>query len=169
MGMFEGRAWWMIDMARMQRMRTPADVLAMMNEVPPGLAAVREKVLAMLDALEVALRPSKVVLGGFSQGAMLSVDVALRSDRALAGVVVMSGALVAEPEWTPLAPKRAGLPVLQSHGQRDPILPFLAGERLRDLLKGAGLLHTWVPFGGEHAIPPPVIDAVGAFLEKNLG
>jgi phospholipase/carboxylesterase len=168
MGMPGGRAWWMIDIARLQRVRTAEEVLQMMGEVPPGLAAARERVLAMLEALDAELHPSKVVLGGFSQGAMLSVDVALRTDRAFAGVVVMSGALIAATEWKPIVEKRRGLPAIQSHGARDPILPFVAGEALRDLLKGGGLAHTWVPFQGEHAIPPPVLDAVGGFLEKNL-
>jgi hypothetical protein len=36
-------------------------------------------------------------------------------------------------------------------------------------LKGAGLAHTWLPFPGEHGIPAPAVDAVGAFLEKHLG
>ncbi len=168
LGMPGACAWWMIDMMRLQRMRTPAEVEQMMAEVPAGLAAAREKVVAMLDGVDGALRPSKMVLGGFSQGAMLSVDVALRTERPLAGVVVMSGALIAEAEWTSLAAKRSGLPVLQSHGTQDPILPFVAGERLAQMLKGAGLAHTWVPFRGEHAIPPQVVEAVGQFLETHL-
>jgi len=156
----------MIDMARLQRLRTPAEVLQMMSEAPPGLAEARAKVTAMLDELDATLRPSSLVLGGFSQGSMLAVDVALRSERPLAGLVVMSGALIAESEWRPLAVKRAGLPVVQSHGTEDAILPFLVGEKLRDLLKGAGLLHTWVPFRGGHAIPDPVIEAVGDLLTE---
>jgi phospholipase/carboxylesterase len=168
LGMPGGRAWWMIDMARLQRTRTPAEVVQMMAEVPAGLAAAREKVLAMLDAMGTALHPSKLVLGGFSQGAMLSVDVALRAERVMDGVVVMSGALIAESEWKPLAERRKGMPVLQSHGTQDPILPFLAGERLAEMLRAAGLAHTWVPFPGEHSIPPPVVDAVGRFLETHL-
>jgi phospholipase/carboxylesterase len=168
LGMPGARAWWMIDMVRLQRTRTPDEVNQMMSEVPAGLAAARAKVLAMLDAVDAELKPSKLVVGGFSQGAMLSVDVALRSDRPLAGLVAMSGALIAEKEWRPLAAKRAGLPVLQSHGSRDPILPFAAGERLASLLKEAGLAHQWVPFQGEHTIPPVVIDALGAFLERHL-
>jgi phospholipase/carboxylesterase len=168
MGLVGGRAWWMIDMARLQRMRTPAEVLQMMSEAPPGLAEARAHVTAMLDELDAELRPSRLVLGGFSQGSMLAVDVALRTPRPLAGLVVMSGALIAESEWRPLAAARAGLPVVQSHGTDDVILPFLVGEKLRDLLVGAGLAHTWVPFRGGHAIPGPVLDAVGALLTARL-
>jgi phospholipase/carboxylesterase len=169
LGMIEGRAWWMIDIARFQRARSPKDLQSLMSQVPDGLAEARARVVAMLDALDATLRPSKLVLGGFSQGAMLAVDVALRTDRVLAGVVAMSGALIAEDEWKALAPKRSGLAIVQSHGTRDPILPFVAAEALRDVLVGAGLKHTWVPFNGEHAIPPPVMDAVGTFLQRTLG
>jgi phospholipase/carboxylesterase len=168
MGMPGGRAWWMIDIARFQRARTPQDMDERMAEVPAGLADAREHVVAMLGELDKTLRPSKLVLGGFSQGSMLSVDVALRTSLPLAGLVVMSGALIAASEWTELAPKRKGLAVLQSHGTRDPILPLATGEKLRDVLTSAGLDGTWVPFHGEHAIPGPVLDAVGVFLERHL-
>jgi phospholipase/carboxylesterase len=168
LGMPEGRAWWMIDIARFQRVRTPREVEELMSEVPAGLADARTAVISMLDDVDRGLRPSKLVLGGFSQGSMLSLDVALRTDRPLAGVVVMSGALIAAKEWAPLAAKREGLPVIQSHGRQDPILPFVAAEKLRDMLVGARFAHTWVPFSGGHAIPPTAMDAVGAFLEARL-
>ena len=44
----------------------------------------------------LALTPGRLVLGGFSQGAMLSLDVALHRDVAPAGLVLMSGTLLAE-------------------------------------------------------------------------
>ena len=52
------------------------------KEIPDGLAEARASVIAMLDELERELAPSFLVLGGFSQGAMLSCDVALRTERA---------------------------------------------------------------------------------------
>jgi phospholipase/carboxylesterase len=169
LGMPDRRAWWMNDIARFQRATTSKELEGRIAEVPAGLAEARERVLAMLTEVATLLNPSKVVLGGFSQGSMLAVDVALRTEVRLAGVVVMSGGLMAASEWKALAPKRKGLPVVQSHGVRDPIVPFLSGEKLRDLLTEAGLAHTWVPFGGEHTIPEAVVDEVGAFLEAKLG
>jgi phospholipase/carboxylesterase len=108
------------------------------------------------------------VLGGFSQGAMLSLDVALRTSRPLAGLVLMSSTLIAAGEWTPLFPTRRGLSVLESHGRDDPLLPFALAELLRDLLRHAGLEITWVPFRGGHAIPDVVLDALSAFLRAVL-
>jgi phospholipase/carboxylesterase len=161
----EGRAWWMIDLMRLERDLASGNPAARAAEVPDGLPEARAAVIALLDALRAKGVPDdKVVLGGFSQGAMLSLDVALHTDRAFAGLVLMSGTLIAEREWAPRIAARRGLRVLQSHGQRDPLLPFAVAERLRDLMREGGLDVTWVPFRGQHEIPPPVVAAAGDFL-----
>ncbi len=163
-----GRAWWKIDLeARLMRYARgePVDV----SEVPVGLAEARAQVDECIAEVERALSPTRLVLGGFSQGAMLSLDVALRSTRALAGLVLMSGTHLAANEWATLLPARRGLPVFMSHGREDELLPFAISEGLRDTLKEAGLPVDWVSFRGGHGIPPGVLDGVGAFLERTLG
>ncbi len=159
-----GRAWWHIDMVALDRAVREGRSRDLSRDVPDGLADARAKLVAMLDEAKVILSPSAIVLGGFSQGAMLSCDVALHSDMPLAGLVLLSGTLLAEAEWTSRMPSRKGLPVLQSHGRQDPMLPFDMAERLRDLLKEAGLAVTFVPFNGGHSIPPAALDGLRPFL-----
>jgi phospholipase/carboxylesterase len=171
-GLFgDSRAWWMIDLARLERELDGSHPPDRAREVPAGLPEARAAVLAVLDDVRAKLgvADERVVLGGFSQGAMLSLDVALHSDRAFAGLVLMSGTLIAEHEWAPRMAARRGLPVVQSHGERDGLLPFSAAERLRDLLRGAGLDVTWIPFRGQHEIPPPVVKGVSEFLRQRAG
>lgn len=165
-GLFGGRAWWMIDMERLQLAIMTGRARDLTKESPPELPAAREQVLALLDDVERRLgAPSeRVVLGGFSQGAMLSCDVALRSQRPLAGVVLLSGTFLCEDEWRPLMPARRGLRVFQSHGVLDPLLPFELAERLRDALVAAGLELDWVAFRGGHEIPPAVLARLQGFL-----
>ncbi|HEX7603726.1 MAG TPA: hypothetical protein VF316_19040 [Polyangiaceae bacterium] len=163
-GYGDARAWWMIDMAKLQSAMARGDVRDLTKDVPEGLFSARLLVNAMLDELTELLAPSHLVLGGFSQGAMLSADVTLRSARSFAGLVLLSGTMIAEGEWKPLLPKRAGLPVFQSHGQSDAMLPFSIAERLSTELAAAGLKTRFVPFRGGHEIPPPVIDGLNAFL-----
>ncbi|HHH29879.1 MAG TPA: phospholipase [Polyangiaceae bacterium] len=165
-----GRAWWMIDVMKVQMAMMQGQLRDLTKEEPEGMAEVNAKVNAMLDGLvaELGVPEGQLVLGGFSQGAMLACDVALRSERALAGLILMSGTFVAEDVWIPLMERRAGLPVLQSHGRQDPLLPFSIAERLRDALVGAGLEVTWVPFDGGHGVHPMVITAVGDFLGQML-
>lgn len=162
-GFAAGRAWWMIDPRKLDRIAR-GETADMSREVPPGLDEARAHIVALLDEMEASLRPSKLVLGGFSQGAMLACDVALRTDRALAGLVMLSGTFVARDEWTPLMPARRGLPAFLSHGTADPLLPYALTEQLRDALRDAGLAVTWSSFRGAHEIPPGVLEGVGAFL-----
>lgn len=166
----ESRAWWMLDMERVQRAQLTGETLDRSEDVPEGLPPARQAVIELLDAVQerLGVRSDQVVLGGFSQGAMLALDVALRDARPLAGLVQLSSTLIARSEWEPRMASRAGLPVLQSHGRRDPLLAFDAAESLRDLLEQAGLEVTWVPFQGAHEIPLPVVDALGRFLARRF-
>lgn len=157
----EARAWWMIDITRLEEAIATGQMRDLPNEIPEGLGEARDAVNAMLDVLDPK---GRLVLGGFSQGAMLALDVALRGDRELAGLVLLSGTLLAEREWKPLMPKRAGLRVFQSHGTEDPILPYAIAERLRDELTKSGLDVTFEKFRGGHAIPPSVLRALSGWL-----
>ncbi len=160
------RAWWLIDIPGLQSAIREGRAVELARETPPGLDEARDKMMGLLTAVEQELGTpvERVVLGGFSQGAMLACDVALRAERAPAGLVMMSAAPVSVPEWRALAPARAGLPVLQSHGRANPVLPFAGGEYLRDMLREAGLAVEWIEWNGGHGVPDGVIERLGPFI-----
>lgn len=162
----DARAWWEIDVGRFQRAMMRGTLDEVMNEVPEGIEEAREGLAAMLDALvgEHETPADRIVLGGFSQGSMLALDVALRHERPLAGLVVLSGTLLAAHEWVPLMARRKDLAVFQSHGTEDPILPYPIAEKLRRALGDAGLHVSFTPFGGGHGIPPEVMRDLGQWL-----
>lgn len=163
-GYGDARAWWMIDMAKLDRAIRTGQLRDLTGDVPEGLGPARILVDALLDEATESLKPSKIVLGGFSQGAMLSLDTALRSSRELAGIALLSGTLLAEAEWKPLFASRTSTPLFQSHGHSDAILPFSIAERLHRELEGAGVRAKFVAFRGGHEIPPPVLDGLSSFL-----
>lgn len=170
-GMYgDARAWWMIDLEDLQR-ATSGKGVDRAGHVPDGLAAARAAVLGVLDALaqEYGRTDARTVLGGFSQGAMLTVDVALHAPAPLAGLALMSGTLVAESVWKPKAAALAGVTILQTHGTRDALLSFAGAERLRDFLLAAGATVGFASFPGGHEIPPPVLELVGDLLARTLG
>ena len=103
-------------------------------------------------------RPGDVLLGGFSQGGMVSAEIAFRSDTPLKALILLSPTVVDEPSWRDGIPLRRGLPVFIAHGRQDEVLPFSASARLAETLRTAGLSVTWVPFDGGHDIPRPVVD-----------
>jgi len=151
----DARAWWHLEPGRYARGEGQDP-----DEVPVGLDAARAKVLALLDALGAP--PERTVLGGFSQGAMLTLDVALRSRRPFAGLILLSGAIICEAEWRPLL--HPGLRVFQSHGREDPLLLYSEAWRLRGLLEQAGAEVSFTAFDGGHDIPPEVVAGAEAFL-----
>jgi phospholipase/carboxylesterase len=166
-GYGDARAWWMIDMVRMQLAAATGTLRDLSQDVPDGLSEANEALNAMLDALAKENPEAKVVLGGFSQGSMLSLDVALRSPaRKLAGLVLLSSTILAEPEWAPLMAGRKGLPVFQSHGRSDAILPYGAAERLSKSLSAAGLEVEFDSFDSGHTIPMPTLRRLSAWLQK---
>jgi phospholipase/carboxylesterase len=168
----ESRAWWNIDMARIQALQSaPAEVWeARREETPPGFNEARRKLNATLQALSVQwkLPFGRFVLGGFSQGAMLTTDLALRMEEAPAALVVYSGTLMMRTEWARRAALRRSLRVLQSHGRSDPILPFSEAERLRKLFEDAGVAVEFLPFNGPHTIAPPALVRLGEMLKSLL-
>lgn len=162
----EARAWWKLDLARIEQARNTGGIRDLTRERPEGIDAARAHVVGVLDALAKKHPAAKVVIGGFSQGAMLACDTALREDRAFAGLVLLSGTLLAEDEWTALFPKLAKVPVLQSHGTTDDVLPYAIATRLRDALRAAGVKVTWIDFEGGHGIVDEVLTSLAGFIRS---
>jgi len=170
MGFGNSRAWWIINFARIQEDRAAGRMRDLSVDVPQGLALARERLLALLKDLprQLPIDYKRTVIGGFSQGAMLTCDAVLQTGYLFAGLVQLSGNLLAQTVWSPLMPKRKGMPVFQSHGTHDDILPHIGAERLRDALSQSGLAVEWHSFRGGHEIPEPVLRRLGVFLTKVL-
>ena len=169
-GPSDARAWWIIDMARIAADQAAGRVRDLSQDIPKGLAPARETMLVFLKEVEhkFGADPRKTILGGFSQGAMLSCDLMLRTTQPYAGLIQLSGTLLAAQEWTPLLQKRKHLLVFQSHGMQDELLPYVGAERLRDTLIHVGLSVEWHSFRGGHEIPRAVLQRLGKFITNRL-
>lgn len=166
-----GRAWWQLDMARIQAMMMRGDPRALADETPPGLAKARADLEATIAALETerGVAREKLIIGGFSQGAMLTTEIALHASRPFAGLAVLSGNLLSAERWIEAA-GRAGpsIHAFLAHGRQDPVLPFAGAEALRALLEKSGASVDWVAHGGQHEIPPPVVTGLAAFARRRF-
>ena len=168
MGFGDSRAWWIIDFARIQEDRAAGRIRDLSVEIPQGLALARERFLEFLKELprQFQIDYKKTVIGGFSQGAMLTCDAVLHTDYPFAGLVQLSGNLLAQSVWGPLMPTRKGLPIFQSHGTLDDILPHIGAERLCDALTQSGLAVERHSFRGGHEIPEPVLQRLTGFITR---
>lgn len=162
-------AWWHLDIQTlMNPQRRSAALEDMRRHSPEGLPQARRLLRGAIEALMQAteLPYGKLVLGGFSQGAMLATDIALRLDEAPGALAILSGTLIEEDAWRKRAPMRRGLPVLQTHGTEDPILPYANALPLRDLLVEGGLEVDFVTFRGGHTIPGEALTRLAALVQR---
>lgn len=160
-----GRAWWDIDAQDRPRYVTdkaaPPGNTTLRN---PGLEAARSAVTGVLRTTRERYAPQSLFLLGFSQGAMLSIDLALTGTEPLDRVAVLSGALLLDAAAQLSAPRSARPAIFISHGRQDTRLPFAGGERMRAELEQHGFTVTFCPFDGGHAIPPVVVSELSLFL-----
>lgn len=168
LGIYGGRAWWPISIQSLLEEFEQGHHDVLRQFVPPGLSEAREAldltIAAALD--EVQLDRSRLVLGGFSQGAMLATETALHRGDAIAGLLLWSGTLISESQWRSQAAQTPPLKIVQSHGRFDPILPFVTATWLRDLLKESGHEVRWLEFNGPHTIPYEAIQASAQLLAE---
>lgn len=169
-GFYGGRAWWPLDVEKLNAAIENGEFRDQRKYNPPELTDARKLLTALVDEVRgrTGLPASRIVLGGFSQGSMLATDVALRLDDAPGALCVWSGTLLCEEEWRELASKRGPLKVLQSHGTVDPILPFEAATWLRDLFNESGFDVDFIEFPNVHTIPREGVEQFAEILVSLL-
>jgi phospholipase/carboxylesterase len=134
-----------------------------------GVKAAAPILDAFIDAqlTEHGLTEDRLALVGFSQGTMMSLYVAPRRARAVAGVVGYSGALIGADSLAVDA--RSKPPVLLVHGDADDIVPFQAMDAAAAGLRAAGLSVETLPRPGlPHSIDDAGLTRGGAFLAERL-
>jgi len=165
-GYFGARAWFPIDVERLMTEGPSGRAGELALAAPPGMDNAKRALTKTVEALlaDADLPNSRLVLGGFSQGAMMAIELALAADEGPAALWAWSPALVDKAATVRRAPRRAGLPTYISHGRQDAILPFAGAEELARLLGEAGLDVRFAPFSGPHTIPADAIEQAALSL-----
>jgi phospholipase/carboxylesterase len=141
-----GRHWYVVPRVGFPDAQTFAE----------GFGALTE----WFDALPYA--PDQIVLGGFSQGAVMSYAVGLGADRPRTnGLIALSGFIPTVDGWqtdlnSPLPP------IAIAHGTYDPVIPVEFGRQARATLEGAGADVWYRESPIEHWIDPQVIPQLRA-------
>ncbi len=163
---YTGRAWFEIDFEGLQKAFQEHNFEAVSKAFPPELTEARTQIESLIGELEVPR--SKLIIGGFSQGAVLATETALHGNERMAGLLIFSGTVVCEPDWRKLSHLHAKTPFFQSHGLQDPLLPIKKAEELENLLLEGGLEGKLHSFKGGHEIPQLILLQLNAFLTNLL-
>jgi phospholipase/carboxylesterase len=138
---------------------------------PTTFAATFARGSAWLEALseETGVPLDRTVLGGFSQGAVMSLAFGLGEGRPRpAGIAALSGFVPTVDGWELDERNARALPVVLAHGSLDPIIPVEFARRARERLEAAGadLRYRESPLG--HQIDPGVLRELQTWLEDVL-
>lgn len=141
-------------------------------ELPPDDAEGIHQSCRLLTALIEELvadgwAPERIALAGFSQGAVMSLDVGLRYPKRMAGVLALSGYLHApERLRAERSPEAIGTPILLCHGTEDPLLPIDGSRQAARLLTAEGFSVTLKEYPMGHEVIPEEIAEVKRFLVR---
>jgi phospholipase/carboxylesterase len=134
---------------------------------PDTFFATFEAAAAFLDALPVPIE--RVVLGGFSQGAVMSWALGLCKGRPRpAAIIAMSGFM---PEVDGFALDLSGLdgyPIAVAHGALDPVIPVAFGRAAAERVAAAGADLLWRETPVPHTIDPRLLPELQAFVVSAL-
>lgn len=126
-------------------------------------AALGERLDAVLA--ERGIDWARTLIGGFSQGTVMSYALALGPGRPVpAGIVAMSGFIPEVEGWHPELESRSGLTVLIRHGSEDPVISVDFARAARERLRAGGIEPDYSETAAGHWIPPGALDDVRDFV-----
>src|SRR5437660_4511222 len=133
---------------------------------PESIAESRRLLLEFLDEIAQRYPPKdgKVILAGFSQGALMALDVGFRTPKPLRGIVAMSGGIY--EEQLPDLSARKNQRVLIIHGTLDDMIPVVAARRARRVLEDHGIQPEYHEFPMGHHVTPESMAVVADFLHR---
>lgn len=128
----------------------------------------RQQLITFLDELQQTYKPAtKPFLLGFSQGAIMSLSLALTVPDNFAGVVAMSGRILQECSQTAKASANLKkLPVLLSHGRFDQKLPIYHAQSSKEILEPITNL-SYREYDKAHEITPQMLSETNKWLENH--
>lgn len=114
---------------------------------------------------QVGVDWATTVVGGFSQGTVMSYALGLGAGRpAPAGILALSGFIPTVDGWTPDVAGRAGLPVFVGHGSQDPVISVDFARQARVLLEAGGAVVEYHESPMAHTIDPRILPEIQRWL-----
>jgi phospholipase/carboxylesterase len=138
---------------------------------PETFHAGFRQLAAFHDALwaRVGLGPERTVLGGFSQGAVMSYALGLAGERPRpAGILALSGFIPTVDGWRPDYATCGGLEVFIGHGNGDKVIAVQFGRAAREALERNGARVEYDEADGGHEVGPTRVAKAAAWLAATL-
>ncbi|MFN7727937.1 MAG: alpha/beta hydrolase [Bdellovibrio sp.] len=135
-----------------------------------GVLRIREKMFRLLDELESqGWSLDRTFLLGFSQGCLVSTDIALHYPKRLGGVVGVSGYFQFYPRWRKdVHASAVQTPWLLTHGRKDDVLPIEETKYGVQKLRSLGLDIAWIESEKEHTFEEEEYPLIRKWVRQQL-
>lgn len=159
LAMINGKAWFEVDIAYFQS-------LVLQNKFDEYYSRTPENIEYLHDTLEIffkekRLNESNMILGGFSQGAMVATDHLYEKKLRPLALLYLSGTVIREGLWN--TQTLENLKIFQTHGRFDDVLPVQGALHFKEIAKSNH--HKIHIFDGGHEIPPNILFEMYNFLK----
>ncbi|KAI5290420.1 hypothetical protein KEM54_001590 [Ascosphaera aggregata] len=145
------------------------------DEDEPGTVLSREYVNTLIaDEISKGISPSRIVLGGFSQGGALALFTGLTHKEKLGGIFALSSYVPFANRITTFlegynqgAWLNRSIPIFQAHGDMDSVIPIALGQMSSQILQGLGMSVDFKSYRGlDHSADPDEIEDLSQFLRR---
>ena len=146
---------------------TPEGIVVNHDEFESSRRTIHKFLGEVIEAYDCD--PNAVYLMGFSQGAMMSLSVALTYPGLASGVVAMSG-MIPPQTLEEISDRDAltGLPIFVTHGLRDTLIPIARGRETRAKLSELPVDLSYREYEMGHEISYDSLKDIAAWLKDRL-
>lgn len=160
--MANARAWFPIDEQALQK--------AMMTGIArnfqeQAVADLDKKIDNLKSFINSFGESREILIGGFSQGGMMSLHIHHHFQSRLKGLLLMSSALVDETKFQAInSPK---FKTFMTHGKSDPVVSFQEGQFTKKRLNSFDYDVELFDFDGAHEISLSALDKIKHYLNQS--
>jgi phospholipase/carboxylesterase len=138
---------------------------------PATFGPTYAELTALLDD-ELGIDWATTVVGGFSQGGVMSYALGLGPGRPVpAGILAMSCfvPVLDDGSWEPDFPTRPALPIAHVHGTHDPVIGVEFAHDAKRRIEAAGLPLLYREFPGAHHVDARLLPELATWVRDRLG
>ncbi|HSW70026.1 MAG TPA: alpha/beta hydrolase-fold protein [Gammaproteobacteria bacterium] len=152
-------------------MRAWYDILSFTIEEHADLLGIEASTKKLHDLIQheesLGVPAEKIILAGFSQGAVIALTTGLTYPKRLGGLLALSGYLLQkESIMEHAAPANQSTPIFLAHGTEDSVVPFKLGESIYHLLKNNNYSVAWHPYRMPHTVCMEEITDIANWLTQ---